>query len=377
MTLPIIHSETYKLHAPTFEIWPGGRITEYFESPQRAEIILNALHLTGWAEVLSPDEAGEAPDEAGAPLKAGEHIGSPQRDPILAVHDADYVAFIKEGYGEWLATNPTTREGSPPTYYPAYFPPPRWRRKPSGPQQEGSYGYYTFDLTAPLVEGTYAAVVGSAQCAITAANLILNGQRAAYALCRPPGHHAGRDFSGGYCYFNNTAIAARLLSTRGPVAILDIDYHHGNGTQDIFWEDDRVLTISIHCDPRVDFPYFTGYADEIGEGAGRGYNLNLPLPPKTDGVAYLAALDTALDRISGAAGFKPALTKPWALVVAAGFDTFGSDPISKFALTTADYTAIARRIKAIDLPTVIVQEGGYNTAALGWNAVAFLEPFAE
>jgi acetoin utilization deacetylase AcuC-like enzyme len=224
-------------------------------------------------------------------------------------------------------------------------------------------------LTAPLIEGTYAAVVGSAQCAITAANLILNGQRAAYALCRPPGHHAGRDFNGGYCYFNNTAIAARLLSARGPVAILDIDYHHGNGTQDIFWEDDRVVTISIHCDPRVDFPYFTGYVDEIGEGAGRGCNLNLPLPPKTDGSAYLAALDTALDWLNA--------FHPWALVVAVGFDTFGGDPISKFTLRTVDYTTIARRIKSISMPTVIVQEGGYNTEALGWNAVAFLESFAE
>jgi acetoin utilization deacetylase AcuC-like enzyme len=348
VTLPIIHSETYKLHAPTFEIWPGGRITEYFESPQRVEIILNALRSTGWADVRTPDTT--------------------TLDPIAAVHDADYVAFIKEGYGEWLATNPTTREGSPPTYYPAYFSPPRWRHKPSGPKQEGSYGYYTFDLTAPLVEGTYEAVVGSAQCAMTAANLILDGQPVAYALCRPPGHHAGRDFSGGYCYFNNTAIAARLLSAHGPVAILDIDYHHGNGTQDIFWEDDQVLTISIHCDPRVDFPYFTGYADEIGAGAGWGHNLNLPLLPKTDGSAYLAALDTAIDCLNA--------FQPWALVVAAGFDTFGGDPISKFALTTADYGSIAQRIRSIGIPAVIVQEGGYNTEALGRNAVAFLEPFA-
>ncbi len=127
----------------------------------------------------------------------------------------------------------------------------------------------------------------SARCAMTAANLVLYGDRSAYALCRPPGHHAGRDFSGGYCYFNNTAIAAKILSVRGPVAVIDIDYHHGNGTQDIFWEDDRVLTISIHCDPRMDYPYFVGFADEVGGGAGEGYNLNIPLPPRTTGEWYL------------------------------------------------------------------------------------------
>ena len=300
-------------------------------------------------------------------------MGSPlDNGPILAVHDADYVAFIKDGFRAWIATNPLTREGVPPTYYPAYFPPPRWRRNrrdaPWNLSTEG-YGYYTFDLTAPLIEGTYQAAVGSAQCAIAAANLILKGERAAYALCRPPGHHAGRDFSGGYCYFNNTAIAARLLSARGPVTILDIDYHHGNGTQDIFWEDDRVLTISIHCDPQVDYPYFVGYADETGAGKGAGCNLNLPLPPRTGGATYLAALQTAIERLKA--------FNPWALIIAVGFDTFNGDPIGKLTLTTLDYAVIAQRIKSIGLPTVIVQEGGYNAEALGMNVVAFLSAFAE
>jgi len=349
MTLPIIHSDTYKLHAPTFEFWPGGRTTEYFESPQRVEIILDALRSTEWADVRAPDELSI--------------------DPINAVHDAAYVAFIKDGFREWLATNPPLRDGAPPTYYPAYFPPPRWRRKPDNAKQEGGYGYYTFDLTAPLVEGTYEAAVGSARCAMTAANLILNGTRAAYALCRPPGHHAGKDFSGGYCYFNNTAIAAKMLRERGLVAVLDIDYHHGNGTQDIFWEDAHVLTISIHCDPRRDYPYFAGYSDELGAGRAKGCNLNVPLPPHTNGDWYLKAIELVLDRIQ--------LFRPWALVVAAGFDTYGGDPISQFLLMTTDYTAIAQRIKSIGLPTVIVQEGGYNTEALGRNAVAFLQPFAE
>ena len=231
------------------------------------------------------------------------------------------------------------------------------------------YGYYTFDLTAPLLAGTYEAALGSARCALTAANRVLHGDPTAYALCRPPGHHAGRDYSGGYCYFNNTALAARLLSARGPVAVLDVDYHHGNGTQDIFWEDDRVLTISLHCDPRMDYPYFVGFADEIGGEAGAGYNLNLPLPPRTDGAGYLTALDLALERVRQ--------FDPWALVIAAGFDTYGGDPISKFDLITADYAEIARRLHGLNRPAVIVQEGGYNLDVLGRNVVAFLEPFSS
>jgi acetoin utilization deacetylase AcuC-like enzyme len=343
MSLPIIHSETYKLHNPTFEIWPGGWIREYFESPQRVEIILSALKSTGWAEVRSPGETSI--------------------DPIAAVHDRKYMEYLQHGYRHWLETNPETMKDHAPTYYATTFPPPRSQRR--GEQ----YGNYTFDQSAPLVEGTYQSILGSAQCAITAANLILNKQRAAYALCRPPGHHAGKDFSGGYCYFNNTAIAAKMLSAKGRVTILDVDYHHGNGTQDIFYDDDHVLTISIHGDPSWEYPYFLGYADEVGSGKGEGFNLNIPLPKRTDGMMYFAALDQAIKRIIE--------FKPWAMVVALGFDTFDGDPISQFVLKTEEYTAMAQRIRLINVPTVIVQEGGYNTGALGWNAVAFLKPFAE
>ncbi len=353
MSLPIVFSETYRLHAPTFEIWPGGAMTPYYESPQRVEIILNALRSTSWAEISSPENGQDGRLESW----------------LLQVHAEDYIAFIKDGFNEWLKSNPPLREGAPPTYYPSAFPPPRWRRTAAQPRgaHEG-YGYYTFDLTAPLVEGTYEAAFGSAKCAMTAASWIMNGSRAAYAVCRPPGHHAGHDFSGGYCYFNNAAIAAKVLSARGPVAILDIDYHHGNGTQDIFWEDDRTLTISIHADPGWEYPFFVGYANEIGSGAGEGCNLNIPLPQHTTGEWYLKALALALDRIR--------LFKPWALVIAVGFDTFGGDPISKFTLVTEDYLTIAQRIEALELPMVIVQEGGYNTGALGRNVAAFLEVFA-
>ena len=353
MTLPIVHADTYRLHNPAFEIWAGGRLTPYFETPQRAEIILEALRETQWAKIVTPEE------------------GRAESLPLL-VHAGDYVWFIRNGFAAWLSTDPPRPAGYPPTYYPASFPPPRARRTWQGEARlnaAAGYGYYTFDLTAPLLEGTYEAALGSARCALTAANRVLHGDPTAYALCRPPGHHAGRDYSGGYCYFNNAAIAARILSVRGPVAVLDIDYHHGNGTQDIFWEDDRVLTISIHCDPRVDYPYFAGFADEIGGGAGAGCNLNLPLPPRTNGERYLKALDLALDRIRQ--------FDPWALVIAVGFDTYDGDPISQFDLITADYADIARRLHALNRPAVIVQEGGYDLEALGKNVVAFLEPFSS
>jgi acetoin utilization deacetylase AcuC-like enzyme len=350
MALPVIHSDTYRLHAPTFEIWPGGYITQYFESPQRVDTILAALRSTEWADICEPE--------------TGRHDSLP-----LIVHDADYVAFIRNGFREWLAIDPPRPKAEPPTYYPSTVPPPRWRRKAGRPKNPlEAYGYYTFDLTAPLVEGTFEAALGSARCAMTAATRVLYGEPVTYALCRPPGHHAGRDFSGGYCYFNNTAIAAKILSMRGPVAILDIDYHHGNGTQDIFYEDDRVLTISIHADPGWEYPFFMGYADELGAGAGEGCNLNVPLPPHTTGAWYLKSIELVLDRIH--------LFQPWALVVAVGFDTYGGDPISKFSLTTEDYAAIVQRISSLQLPTVIVQEGGYNIEALGRNVVAFLEPFS-
>ncbi len=353
MTLPVIYSELNQRHAPTFELWPGGRITEYYESPRRAELIREAVQAAGWAKFVEPEW--------------GRHDSLP-----LLVHDADYVSYIRDGLREWLATNPPLPDDRAPTYYPAYFPPPRWRRKRKGEARFGlanGYGYYTFDLTAPLTAGTYEAALASACCAMTAANMVLYGEQVSYALCRPPGHHAGRDYSGGYCYFNNTAIAAKILSVRGLVVVVDVDYHHGNGTQDIFWEDERVLTISLHCDPRVEYPYFVGFPDEVGAGNGEGFNLNIPLPQHTTGEWYLSALELALDRIH--------LFDPWAVVIALGVDTYHDDPIGKFALQTPDYTAIAQRLKVLKLPTVIVQEGGYRLETLGQNVVAFLEPFSS
>jgi acetoin utilization deacetylase AcuC-like enzyme len=223
------------------------------------------------------------------------------------------------------------------------------------------------DLSAPIVQGTFAAARAAADCALSAAQAVAGGDRAAFALCRPPGHHAGRSNCAGYCYLNNAAIAANWLSAAGRAALLDVDYHAGNGTQDIFYERGDVLTISIHADPAFEYPYFSGYADERGAGAGSGMHQNLPLPAGTDDAAYLVALETALEALRG---FGPEF-----LVVSAGMDIYRADPLGKIRVSSEGIAEIGRRIAALRLPTVIVMEGGYNNDALGGNVVGFLSAF--
>jgi acetoin utilization deacetylase AcuC-like enzyme len=197
---------------------------------------------------------------------------------------------------------------------------------------------------------------------------VTSSSQSAFALCRPPGHHAGRANCGGYCYINNAAVAANWLSARGPVALLDVDYHAANGTQDIFYERRDVLTISIHADPAHEYPHFCGYADETGAGAGAGRHRNFPLPAGTDDPGYFAALDQALSIIRGSALAY--------LVLSIGMDIYEADPLGKFRITRDGIREIGRRIAGLGLPSVIVMEGGYNNNALGENVVAMLEPFA-
>jgi acetoin utilization deacetylase AcuC-like enzyme len=211
--------------------------------------------------------------------------------------------------------------------------------------------------------------VAAADAALTAADLVAGGAPAAYALCRPPGHHAGPGYYGGFCLLNNAAIAARSLATLGRVAVVDVDFHHGNGTQDVFWEDPEVLYVSLHGDPAAHYPHFTGGADETGGGPGRGATRNLPLPDGTGDDAYLAALGQAMDQV---AAFEPAT-----LVVSAGFDTFEDDPIGAFKVTTGGFRRIGAALAAAGRPTVVVQEGGYAVEALGANAVALLDGFGH
>jgi acetoin utilization deacetylase AcuC-like enzyme len=223
------------------------------------------------------------------------------------------------------------------------------------------------DLSACIVEGTYQAAIASANCALSAAEAMINGKRSAFALCRPPGHHAGKDYAGGYCFINNASVAANWLSMKGKVALLDVDYHCGNGTQDIFYERADVLTISLHADPNFEYPYYAGYANEAGTGAGLGFHKNIPLEKGTDDARYLQALEEALMLIRK---FEPNY-----LVVSAGMDIYADDPLGTIKVSTEGIGEIGKRISALGLPTVIMMEGGYNNEALGRNIVRFLGEF--
>ncbi|WP_347709233.1 histone deacetylase family protein [Stakelama marina] len=230
-------------------------------------------------------------------------------------------------------------------------------------------GRYSFDATTPITAESWGAAYANAQTALSATQAVLGGDPAAFALCRPPGHHAGRDYCGGYCYLNVAAIAAQRARDAGVerVAILDIDYHHGNGTQDIFYERGDIFYASLHADPATDYPFYWGHADEVGAGQGRGTTRNWPLPHGTKLEPFRAAQVQALEAI---AAFGPGL-----LVVSFGADTWDGDPISNFALKTGDYAVLAADIAACDWPTVIVMEGGYAIDALGHNVASFLSGF--
>ena len=236
---------------------------------------------------------------------------------------------------------------------------------------EGALGYWSFDAGCAIVAGTWQAAYWSAQCAIAGARALLAGAPSAFAICRPPGHHASARAMGGYCYLNNAAIAVQQLRDGGVprVGVVDIDYHHGNGTQAIFWQRDDVFVTSLHADPHDDYPYLSGHADEVGEGAGTGFNLNLPLPAGTTAAAYLVALDVAIDAtLAQGCG---------AVVVSLGVDTFERDPISKFQLASNDYLAIGARLRRLGVPVLFVFEGGYATDEVGLNAVNVLVGFTR
>lgn len=336
--MKVYYSEAHRRHEPPFEVFDGGLRVPYLENPDRMDRILEGLHQTDWAEILAPKDWG--------------------LDPILAVHDKGYLDFLATAWVEWLASEARDKT----TLLPATFALRRHPRKPTS--LLGRAGFYMMDLSACIVEGTYAAALASAHCALSAAETVSGGARSAFALCRPPGHHAGRDYAGGYCFINNAAVAAHWLSAKGKVALLDVDYHCGNGTQDIFYERSDVLTISIHADPSIEYPYYAGYADETGSGAGLGFHMNLPLAKGTGNTCYLAVMEEALDRIRGFA--------PKYLVVSAGMDIYADDPLGTIGVTTQGIAEIGKQISTLDLPAVIVMEGGYNNDMLGRNLVGFL-----
>jgi acetoin utilization deacetylase AcuC-like enzyme len=338
-----VYSDKHRLHDPQVE-FSGGRFVPGFEIPRRAEMVLARIKEQHLGPVLPPDADA---------LSA-----------IASVHDEAFVEFIETGYTEWQKVYGDSNA------IPAVWVGPAMRRKL--PNRIGArFGYYCFDAATAMTGGSWLAAKAGAEVALTAQYLIAQGERAAFALCRPPGHHAGHDFYGGYCFINNAAIAAQAFREGGAerVAVLDVDYHHGNGTQEIFYRRNDVLFCSLHGHPEDEYPYFSGFADEGGEGAGDGFNHNYPLRPGTAWATYQPALADALART--------AAFGPDALVVSLGVDTFERDPISRFKLKTEDYLRIGAMIAAARRPTLFVMEGGYAVDEIGINAVNVLTGFEQ
>jgi acetoin utilization deacetylase AcuC-like enzyme len=340
----VVHSPDHAQQHARGEL-ADGRLMDPVEKPARAEMVLARVRAVGLGPVVAPDDFG--------------------RDPLARIHTTEYLDFLETAWADWVAEH-----GAETDALPLIWPVPGLRRvRPE--HIDGRVSYHALDAGTPITPGTWTAARASANVALTAARLVQAGERAALALGRPPGHHATRDQLGGYCFLNNAALAAQTLLDGGAerVAVLDVDYHHGNGTQAIFADRADVLFCSIHADPAWEFPYFLGYADETGTGPGAGYTANYPLPFGTTAEAWMAALEAACTRI---AGFGPD-----ALVVSLGVDTYKGDPISRFALDTPDYPPIGRRLARLDLPTVFVLEGGYAVEAIGHNAVGVLEGFED
>lgn len=337
----VCFSEAHRGHAPENIVVRGVPI-HALERPERADVLAAALRAAGH-RVIAPRDFG--------------------LEQISKLHSRDYLAFLSTAYERWQEMLASGIKAAPIVQAHA-FSLGRMHAPPvSFPALAHHYlggGY------APIDAGTYQAAVSSAHTAIEAAQALLAGDRLAYALCRPPGHHAYADMAGGYCYLNNVAIAAQQLVERfRRVAIVDIDVHHGNGTQALFYARDDVLTISVHVDPTDVYPFCCGYPHERGSGRGLGWNLNLPLDRGAEDAAYLTAIDQALVRVreSGSA----------ALLVALGFDAYVGDPSAALAVSTEGFRAAGERIGAMRLPTLLVQEGGYAVDALAANLSAFLD----
>ena len=335
----VVHHPDEALHDPPIVFRSG----KFIDQPDRAEryyILLRAARDDGHEIALAPQGGLE---------------------PILAVHDPAYVEFLRTVYDRWRA-----RPDYGPMAIPNVHPTHRMHRKPT--ELLGEFGWYSNSTSCPIVAETWPSILASAQVAIHAADRLGASQPAAYALCRPPGHHAYPDLMTGVCFLNNAAIAAERLAKRyGKVAILDIDVHHCNGTQFIFWRRADVLVASIHVDPNLSAPFYAGYADETGEGAGTGLNFNQPLPWATPDGPWLDAVDAALARMRDFA--------PGAILISLGFDASEHDPLATFKISHDGFAEAARRIAALGLPTLLVQEGGYLSPELGRCLQSFLRPF--
>ncbi len=340
----VVYTPAHRGHDPKTGIELSG-IGPAFEHVGRAEAIRVALEADPRFRFELPAQWGVA--------------------PIEAVHDPGLIRFLSTGWNEYQQAVGPTADVTPDVFYrPALRHGMVDRGEPSS--VHGRLGWYCFETTTPLTSGTFEAAVAAAATALTATQFVLDGERAAYGLCRPPGHHATSGLYGGYCFFNNAAIAAHHIATTcaTKVTVLDVDYHHGNGTQEIFYHRGDVQYVSLHGDPTRAYPYNMGYGDETGSGRGAGCTLNIPLPELTTDDQYLEALERALEAIRS---FGSSV-----LVVSLGLDTFVTDPISDLALTADGFERCGAAVAALGLPTVVLQEGGYDVEALGNNVVRWL-----
>ncbi|MDA5193828.1 histone deacetylase family protein [Govanella unica] len=339
-----VYSDKHHLHHGQAELF-AGKLVPCFEMPSRADMIFAEVKKRNLGEILVPQNF--------------------DRTRIERVHRPAYVDFLEQAWADWTAIGETT--DILPICTPA-----RDMRSDRIPQNiHGRVSYFSFDTTAPITSGTWTAAKTAADVALTAQNLITKGARSAFALCRPPGHHASSDYYGGYCFLNNAAIAAQGFRDAGAarVAILDVDYHHGNGTQSIFYDRSDVYFASVHGDPATSYPFFLGYGDETGRGPGEGCNANYPLAAGTSAETWFEALEIAC---AGVQRYQPD-----ALVISLGVDTYEGDPISYFKLKSEDFLKMGDRLARLDLPTLFVMEGGYAVEDLGVNTVNVLEAFAH
>ena len=337
-----IYSASHAGHDPKFFLVRGKPASRSAEQPERAERLLTAVRNLG-LDVVAPADHGHA--------------------ARAAVHDARYLDFLEHAWTLWRAL-PDAGDEVVANIHPLGTT----RSYPTS--IVGRAGWHMADMACPIGQHSWVAMCAAANCAAHAARLVGDGERAAYALCRPPGHHASSDQASGFCYLNNAAIAAQILRERhARVAIIDVDVHHGNGTQDIFWRRADVLTVSLHADPAQYYPFFTGYAHEVGDGEGSGFNLNFPLPIGTGDDDFLRVLDSGLARIRDYA--------PGALVVALGLDAHEGDPLKGMAITTQGFAWIGAALARLRLPTVLVQEGGYLAPELRTNLASALRGFLE
>jgi acetoin utilization deacetylase AcuC-like enzyme len=335
--MKVVYSEKHKQHRPHFFI-VNRTNAENPDQPERIEMLLAATRQAGY-DIVAPRDFGVSAREA--------------------VHGKAYLKFLETAWKRWQHVDPNALEIVANVHV-------NGRERGGYPLSvEGQAGLHMSDNACPISADTFEAACESANIAATAASIVLEGEKHAYALCRPPGHHASADSAAGFCYLNNVAIAAQILRQAHPrVAILDIDLHHGNGTQDIFYEDSDVFTASIHAHPERFYPFFTGYATETGRGAGAGANLNLPLAKGSGDDDFLAALETAIDAIRK---FSPS-----AIVVAAGLDASAEDPFGGLNVSGEGYHKIGQMISDLGLPIVLVQEGGYGYPSLPSNLLSFL-----